>query len=127
TVKDGLREVDIDREKALSVMGDEDPYERYDSWSSTLEDFRWGSFEFAESSESLRDRVRSTLSSIVDNHPGETVVIFSHTGVINAYLADCLGLESDLLTLPAHTGLSTVRTLGNKRAVVTINDYSHLR
>lgn len=127
SVDEDLREVDIDHSRAMKAMEDESFLENLDNKIPSMEDFRWGALDFAESSESLRQRVESTVDSIVENHPGETLVIFSHTGVINTYLTSCIGLDSDFLTLPAHTSLSTIRTLDDRRVVVTVNDYSHLR
>lgn len=127
TVREDLREVDIDREQALEAINDEEFLGDLEASDTSIRNFRWSSLGFTESSESLRNRVTSAVDSIVEAHPGETVVVFSHTGVINAYLTNCIGLDSDFLTLPAHTSVSTVRTRGDQRVVVTVNDYSHLR
>lgn len=127
SVEKDLREVDIDREKALEATADESFLENFTANQNSINDFRWGSLPFAESSESLRARVKESVDDIVAKHPEETIVIVAHTGVINAYLTECIGLDSDFLTLPAHTSLSTVRTREDRRVVVTVNDYSHLR
>lgn len=127
TVEKDLREVDIDREEALKATADETFFENLSEDQTSINEFRWGSLPFAESSESLRERVTTAVDNIVEKHPGDTIVIVAHTGVINAYLTECIGLDSDFITLPAHTSISTVRTREDRRVVVTINDYSHLR
>lgn len=126
-VVEDLREVDIDREKALEAMEESSEMPGEFDRQEAIRSFRWSSLDYTESSESLRQRVTRAVDEIVDRHPGETSVIFSHTGVINAYLTECMGMDSDFITLPAHTSLSTVRTLNDNRVVVTINDYAHLR
>lgn len=126
--KPGLREVDFDREAALEALeageldasGVPDPTDR-------LTSFRWNDLPYAEDRDAFRARVKRTLDGLVEEHPGETVVAATHTGVINAFLSECLDLESDFWVLPAHTGISTVRTHGDRRVIVSVNDYAHLR
>lgn len=73
----------------------------------------------------FRERVRTALDEIVAAHPGSTVAVICHGGVINAYLATVLGLSRAMWFEPAHasiqrlrassTGLRTVEAL-NERA-----------
>ncbi len=124
----GLREVEFDREAALEALeADElDPSDGPDP-TDGITGFRWDDLPYAEDRSAFRERVGRTLNELVDEHPGETVVAATHTGVINAYLSRCLDLDSDFWVLPAHTGISTVRTHGDRRVIVSVNDYAHLR
>lgn len=124
----GLREITFDREAALEALeADElDPSGMPDP-TDRLTSFRWNDLPYAEDGEAFRARVKRTLDELVEKHPGETVVAATHTGVINACLSECLNLASDFWVLPAHTGISTVRTHGDRRVIVSVNDYAHLR
>lgn len=74
----------------------------------------------------------ATLAGIADiagRHPGETVAVVCHGGVLNVYLADILGLAVPAFFVPDYTCMCRVRvaTRGGLRSVVTLNETPHLR
>lgn len=87
---------------------------------------RWNSLPGFEPSTSFRRRAIVAIEGIVSRHPGEHVLIVTHSSVINAYLSMLLGVPRDVFVLPAHASLSTVRASGDLYAVAHLNDVGHL-
>jgi broad specificity phosphatase PhoE len=86
----------------------------------------WDAIPGSESSHSFRQRVVSAIDGIARQHMGERVLLFAHGGVINAYVAETLGLERDFFFPAANTSISVVRVNGEKRVLYVLNDLSHL-
>lgn len=86
----------------------------------------WSHLPGTESSASIRTRMRDAINDIVAAHPGQRVVVISHAGTINAYLAALLGLEKDFFFPAGNTSISIVRAREEKRLIVTLNDTAHL-
>lgn len=82
-----------------------------------------------ETPEEFRDRVVSTLDSLVERHAGERIAVSCHGGVINAYLADVLGLPiGPGFFYPNYTSIHRVAaSRGGQRSIVTVNETAHLR
>lgn len=87
---------------------------------------RWDSIPGAEPSEHLRARLTDTMDRIIAAHQGERVMIVSHAGAINAYLAALLGLANDYFFPTANTAISVLRALGERRMLFSLNDIAHL-
>ncbi|WP_032407262.1 histidine phosphatase family protein [Rhodococcoides fascians] len=87
---------------------------------------RYDAFPYAEDGAEFRARVLGQISTIVDSHPGERVVVTCHGGVINAVLADALGSGLDMPVRVHHTSISVVRGADTRRAVQSVNDFSHV-
>jgi broad specificity phosphatase PhoE len=77
----------------------------------------WGSF---------RLRVLIGLDSVLERHPALRIVVVTHGNVINAYLSAILETPREKFLEPNHTSISTVRAIGDTRALKTLNDTSHL-
>jgi probable phosphoglycerate mutase len=87
----------------------------------------WDLYPWSERSAEFRDRVCSTVEGLLRSHEGARhLVVVCHGGVINAYLADMLGVGTDLFFLPAHTSLSRLRVGEGRRALASLNDTRHL-
>ncbi len=86
----------------------------------------WSQIPGTEGSASIRERMRAAIDAIVAEHAGDRIVVVSHAGAINAYLADVIGLASDFFFPAANTSISIVRAAGAKRLLVTLNDLAHL-
>ncbi len=100
-------------------------------WLEFARSGRWDRVPGSEGDDALRDRVRDAVDRIADAHPGQRVAIVAHGGVINAYLADVLGLERSFFVTVENTSVSMLRarpgTVGAEgRIVVTVNDCHHL-
>ncbi|MFN3599929.1 MAG: histidine phosphatase family protein [Dietzia sp.] len=83
-------------------------------------------FPYAEDPVAFRERVLGEMSTIVDENPGRRVVVACHSGVINAVLADALGSGFDMPVRVHHTSLSVVRAADTRRAVRSVNDFTHV-
>lgn len=86
----------------------------------------WDAIENSESSKAFRQRVVTALDEIARLHRGERVLVFAHGGVINAYVAEALGIEKDFFFPCANTSLTTIRVLGDARVIYIMNDIAHL-
>jgi probable phosphoglycerate mutase len=87
---------------------------------------RYEAFPYAEDPIEFRARVLGQIAAIVDDHLGERVVVTCHGGVINAVLADALGSGFDMPVRVHHTSLSVLRGADTRRAVQSVNDFSHV-
>jgi 2,3-bisphosphoglycerate-dependent phosphoglycerate mutase len=122
-----LREIEIFRDigerHPREVLGDlilRGAQERF------ARDRRWDAYPLTERSHEFRDRVIAAMEGILAGHPGETVVVACHGGVINAYLCWVLGLEEDMFFRPAHASVQTVLVRDDRRVILGLNDVSHL-
>ena len=86
----------------------------------------WDAIPESEPSRAFRGRVVAAIDTIARQHTGERVLIFAHGGVINAYVAEVLGLEKDFFFPAANTSISVVRSNGRQRVLYVLNDLSHL-
>ena len=86
----------------------------------------WESIPGAEPSGQLRARLTETMDRIIAAHQGERVMIVSHAGAINAYLAALLGLAHDYFFPTANTSISVMRAYGARRMLFSLNDIAHL-
>jgi broad specificity phosphatase PhoE len=87
---------------------------------------RWDSIPGTEPSGHLRARLTAAMDRIIAAHAGERVMIVSHAGAINAYLAALLGLSHDYFFPTANTAISVIRALGERRMLFSLNDIGHL-
>lgn len=87
---------------------------------------QWESIPGAEPSAQLRARLTATMDHIIAAHRGERVMIVSHAGAINAYLAALLGLAHDYFFPTANTSISVMRAQGSRRMIFSLNDIAHL-
>lgn len=87
---------------------------------------QWESIPGAEPSAQLRNRLTATIDRIIATHRGERVLIVSHAGAINAYLAALLGIEHDYFFPTANTSISVMRAQGSRRMLFSLNDIAHL-
>ncbi len=87
----------------------------------------WSAIPGSEPSSAFRARVLAAIDSLAARHAGQRIAIFSHGGVINAYLAITLGLERDFFFPVVNTSVSIVRVRDGARVVLGLNDICHLR
>ena len=75
----------------------------------------------------FRAGVVDAVDRIVDAHPGETVAVVSHAGVINAYLGTRLGIAKPLIWSALDYG-SVTRVLAHRdgtRTISALNELPH--
>lgn len=76
----------------------------------------------------FRDHVTRTIDEIAADHPGETVAVVCHGGVINAYTSAVVGLADPLFFEPTYSGFSRVLvSRSGVRSIKTLNESPHLR
>jgi broad specificity phosphatase PhoE len=125
---DGLHEIEIMRE----VRPDDDVTEVYTEAELTeaAERFvasrRWDALPGGETGDELRRRVVPAVEAILERHAGETVAVVCHGGVINAYLADLLGIAEDMWYRPAHASAHRLWFAEGRRVVYRLNEIEHL-
>ena len=75
----------------------------------------------------VADAGTADMEAAIADHPGETVVVACHGGVINTYLADLLGLSMDMFYRPVHASVHRVRFKGTIRVIDSLNEQTFLR
>ena len=75
----------------------------------------------------FRATVVAAIDGVVARHPGETVAVVSHAGVINAYLGAHLGIESRLIwSAIDYTGVTRVlASRDGARTIWALNERPH--
>jgi probable phosphoglycerate mutase len=74
-------------------------------------------------------KIVGAMDRIIDKHPGETVAVVCHAGVINAYMAQVLGLDRVIFFGPGYTSVNRVlaSSASGMRGVGSLNELAHLR
>jgi len=122
-VWEGLAEYDAQSDSYIPM---EELRATNDPHLAAMYEGRWEEFG-AESTETFRTRVASTIDAVVAAHPGERVVAVCHGGVINVALALVLGLDRHLWFEPHYTSLSRmVASRTGVRSVASLNERAHL-
>jgi probable phosphoglycerate mutase len=86
----------------------------------------WDAITGSEPSKEFRKRVVTALDEIASHHIGERVLVFAHGGVVNAYVAEVLGLDREFFYPAANTAITVVRVSGTRRVLFVLNDLGHL-
>ncbi|MBH76805.1 MAG: histidine phosphatase family protein [Dehalococcoidia bacterium] len=127
-VHEGLREID-QFQKMPQQLGVIDHYgaERFvelmREQSRTGRDSVWPD---AEDVPAFRRRVTRAVAEIAAGNQGRRVVVACHAGVINHYLAETLSSSIDQMFPLHHTSITTIRVDGDRQAVLSVNDFSHV-
>jgi probable phosphoglycerate mutase len=95
-------------------------------WERFIQSRKWDSYPDTESSADFRRRVGIGIEAAVVAHPGETVIVACHGGVINAYLADMLGLGEDMFYRPAHASVHRILFKDQRRVIQSLNETHYL-
>ncbi|MDE0677150.1 MAG: histidine phosphatase family protein [Acidimicrobiaceae bacterium] len=124
TVRDGLSEFDRDSPAyvPMEVLKETDR-ERWDELAT-------GSFSDAERSAQFIATVNEAVDRIVADHRSQRVALACHGGVVNAYLARCLGFEADTFLKFDVDYTSVTRVFASSRghrSVLSVNERTHLR
>lgn len=86
----------------------------------------WRHAPGAEELAPFRARVRGAIEAILARHPEGDVLVVCHGGVINAYVAQILGIDHEMFFIPENTSLNSVAVHGDLRRVRFLNDHLHL-
>jgi 2,3-bisphosphoglycerate-dependent phosphoglycerate mutase len=93
------------------------------AWSRTG---KWDGIPNCEGDTVFRTRVTRTIEMLAARHRGETIAVVCHGGVINAYLAEVLGIERTLWLTVENTSITAVHVTPDGHSVVVANDCHHL-
>jgi len=127
-VRDDLREIDL-WQKAPQDKGLLDIYskeELAEIYREVSRSRKHSAYPHVEDVPEFKARIVRAVDSIIAESHGHRVVIACHGGVINAYLSELFGSAYDHLVNVFHTSITVVRAADTRRAVLTINDYSHV-
>jgi probable phosphoglycerate mutase len=127
-VREDLREIDLwqrapqdkglldlfSRDELVAIYREVARARRHDAWP------------YVEDVDAFRKRVVAAIDRIAEEGVGQRVVVVCHGGVINTYLSHLFGSQFDHLVAVHHTSITVVRAADTRRAVLTINDYSHV-
>jgi probable phosphoglycerate mutase len=129
TSRPDLREIELFRDAGVLAETVSQPADE-DSWRAAAARFassgRWDCWPAAEPASTFRQRVRAVISDITSQPADGTAAIVCHNGVINACLADALGLERDYLARPLHASLTRLRLSAGRLQVTSLNETGHL-
>jgi 2,3-bisphosphoglycerate-dependent phosphoglycerate mutase len=95
-------------------------------WQQFIDTGRWDAIPGAESDAALRSRMVGAVDGIAADHEGQSVLVVSHGGAINAFLAEILGVPRTQFTAVENTGVTIVRYGFGRRMLLTVNDTHHL-
>ncbi len=87
---------------------------------------RWDSYPGAESSDGFRARVAGAMDRIIAENPGRRAAVVCHGGVIQAYVAQVLGIDTDFPYYCFNASICSIRALDGRRALWRLNDVAHL-
>ena len=126
TTDEDVGEVFIGEWEGLSfeeiVSGNEDLARRFREFEAMFSLAPGG-----ESAQELRRRVVPAVDRMLAAHPDGDVLVVTHGGVINAYLAHVLGIDEDMFFLPDNTSINTVAVEADGgRRVRFLNDTRHV-
>jgi probable phosphoglycerate mutase len=77
--------------------------------------------------QTFREVVAVAVERIIEAHPGNTVTIVCHGGVINAWASHVLGRPDPLFFEPFYTSVNRfLASSRGHRSVVSLNDLGHL-
>lgn len=87
----------------------------------------WDVYPYSEPSLDFRRRIGYSIEGILASHPGETVIVACHGGVINVVVSQILGLDIDFIFRPAHASVHRFRFGGTQRVTESLNEHHFLR
>ena len=124
TVRDGLSEFDRDSPAyvPMEVLKETDR-ERWNELAT-------GSFGDAERTAQFIATVNHAIDEVVADHRSQRVALACHGGVVNAYLARCLGFDADTFLRFDVDYTSVTRVFASShghRSVLSVNERTHLR
>ena len=124
SVHEGLSEFDSDSPAyvPMEVLKETDR-ERWDELAT-------GSFGDSERTAHFIATVNDAVDEIVAEHRSQRVALACHAGVVNAYLARCLGFDPDTFLKFDVDYTSVTRVFASSRghrSVLSVNERTHLR
>ena len=117
---DGI--VEYDRGSGAYVPLEVLKREDYPAWKAFVQDGQGAEIAV------FQKTVVAALEGIIAAHPGRTVAVFCHGGVINVWTAHVLGMTPRLFFEPAYASLHCyLCARSGERNLVSLNDVAHLQ
>lgn len=127
-IREELREIDIwqkaPQDKGLLELYSRD--ELAEIYREVRRSRKQSAYPHVEDVDQFKTRIVAAIDRIAEEGIGHRVVVACHGGVINAYLSHLFGSAYDNLVNVHHTSITVVRAADTRRAVLTVNDYSHV-
>lgn len=127
-VRNDLREIDL-WQKAPQDKGLLDLYSKEELgeiYREVSRSRKHSSYPHVEDVAEFKSRIVHAVDAIIAESEGHRVVVACHGGVINAYLSYLFGSAYDHVVNVFHTSITVIRGADTRRAVLTVNDYSHV-
>lgn len=86
----------------------------------------WDVYPHSEPQHEFRNRCVNMIEGILAHHPGQTIVVACHGGVINAFVGEVLGLSTAMFFRPAHASIHRVRSYEHLRVIESLNETHYL-
>jgi 2,3-bisphosphoglycerate-dependent phosphoglycerate mutase len=86
----------------------------------------WDAFPGSEGSDVARNRVRGVIREIVNDHPGERLVVVAHAAFIQTFVSVVLGLQRDFIFYPFNASITSIRAKDGRFVLWRMNDIAHL-
>lgn len=113
--------IELDHREPSYVPLEELKATDYPAWQEQMRGFREGDAAH------FRAVVVETLERVIASHPGRSVAVTCHGGVINAWASHVLGLEQVFLFEPAYASINRFRAArSGERGLVSLNETAHL-
>lgn len=112
---------DYEGQSFAQMLRDQEP-----TYLKFIQERKWETFPGAETDAEVRARVTTALDEIVAANQGQTVAVFTHGGIINAFLAIVMGTERMILVSPENASVTSIWMVPAPPLVVAVNDTSHL-
>jgi probable phosphoglycerate mutase len=116
--------VELDHRANAYVPMEELKAQDYDAWQALVRGGLYANIDIA----AFRRGVVTTFEAIIGKHPGARVAVVCHSGVINAWAAHVLGIESPIFYDPGYTSIQRfLAASSGERMVASLNELAHLR
>ena len=115
---------EYDRHASEYIPMEELRAEGGERWEQAVAEWSLGGDEMAV----WFDAAVAAVERVVESHPGQTVAVVAHGGVVNAYLASILGIGKRLFFEPGYTSISRILAArSGERQLRSVNETAHLR
>ncbi|HEY2811843.1 MAG TPA: histidine phosphatase family protein [Acidimicrobiales bacterium] len=117
---------EFDRHSHFYIPYEELKAEKDERWDDLIAG-RWGSDGEVDPA-TFQSVVVEAIERVIASNAGRSVAVVCHGGVINAYLAQLLGIEPLMFFEPAYAGISRVMAARTgQRQLRSINEHGHVR
>ena len=115
---------EFDRDASAYVPVEELRASGHPMWRAMIDGSYWDAIDLA----GFQSKVTAAVERIVDDRAGESVVVVTHGGVLNVYVAGLLGIAVRVFFDPSYASISRVlASRSGRRGIGSLNETGHLR